>query len=602
MDKTKSVIVQEFERYAEYIQSDEYKERERIRNCEARPLLEMQSEAIDLYRRGFNVFPLPSHVEWTASGKTDKHPYGRTGKLFYTRLHYCGFETCPHMRFDFVSFWNLTRCGVPNIGVMTGTTSGNLLIIDCDSKTAFQKMLGELTRRNIPYWAYMSYRGGACLVRVIEGEVANLPKKSSKTINVELWGNRHYAVFPPSLHPVTGRAYTWYTPRPSSSLLDPHASIPPVSIAALDWLGAKLHGGKQSELSALDLPEWTSQLSRRNCETLANGTDEGERNSRLTALAYDMRGCNVPVSTAKRAIQDAAARCRPAYPERDALAIVKSAYKQNRTRARDFVTMTYSHESNAAFVTRHDWEAAQTFANSLDWRAEFGRKSIKARAVFQACIDRAKMSASTAWRASERELAELANLHRNNIRPYKQAFLSRGWLVRPEINKFVTGGASLFLFGETVRLVSSSYTCTTTGNDSDGRKMTKTPKTDLEQNIFGAMRGCAWLVYSHLSDRPETTKAAIARAVNQPVTSVKAALDQLISARLVSASEGAFISIPATDETLSVIKTIAVNGKEKPVKERAKTRREKHKAEREINASVDMLRAITRYREKHPIR
>jgi len=89
------------------------------------------------------------------------------------------------------------------------------------------------------------------------------------------------------------------------------------------------------------------------------------------------------------------------------------------------------------------------------------------------------------------------------------------------------------------------------------------------------------------------TKSAVARAIGQPRSSVSAALSQLIGAGLVSAAEGAFISLPVFEHTLL---QVTVNGK--PIKERSRTRREKHKREREINANVDMARAIRRYREK----
>ena len=46
MSETK--VIQEFERYAQYIQSDEYKAHEQIHNEEPRQLNEMQAEALDL--------------------------------------------------------------------------------------------------------------------------------------------------------------------------------------------------------------------------------------------------------------------------------------------------------------------------------------------------------------------------------------------------------------------------------------------------------------------------------------------------------------------------------------------------------------------------
>ncbi|MFZ1041434.1 MAG: hypothetical protein WCA79_08790 [Anaerolineales bacterium] len=255
------------------------------------------------------------------------------------------------------------------------------------------------------------------------------------------------------------------------------------------------------------------------------------------------------------------------------------------------------HEINEAFIPRHNWQAAQTFADSHDWRADFGYGANCARKVFQACIERARMSASNVWRASRRELAELANVDKSTVDIYIPLFKSRGWLACPETDKFVTGGASLFLFGESVRTPYSITTCTTTVRNTDGQKM---PKTDAEKNIFGTMRGCAWAAYQHLLTSPEKTKAAIARAIKQPDSSVKVALEQLIHAGLVSMAEGAFVGMPVTDDYLETITTIRTKDKQKVVKPKAQLRRARHKAEREINASADMMRSIRRYRDKLP--
>lgn len=592
-DTKQREVVQAFERYAEFIQSEEYKERERIRNGEPRQLSEMQTEALDMYGRGFNTFPLPSIIEWRASGKTDKHPYGRTGKLFYTRLHNCGEYPCPHGA-DFASLWNITRRGVPNIGVMAGATSGNLLIIDCDSKPAFQTMLSELTRRNIPYWAFTSHKGGACLVRVIEGEVKNVYKKQSKLPDVELLGRSHYAVLPPSLHP-TGTQYAWYTPTPSKSLLDPTASLPSAPIAVLDWLGAELYKSERDELPEVGVPVELRCLSRANQLTWKTGSKDGTRNLDAFNVACDLKGNGFSKSRTLAIMREYAARCAPPLEDKELKPRVKSAFSKDRDASRSH----FSGADNSVTHKTYDWEAAQVFADACDWKGNFGRKADKARRVFYAFIDRARMSHSRVFRASERELAEFSNLDRRHVRPYKNRFLSLGWLTRPETDKFVTGGASLFLFGETVHIVPSNITCTTTGDDMDAWKM---PKTDAEQNVFGAMRGCAWDVYRHLLASPETTKAAIARAVKHPRSSVSAAVDQLVQAGLVNLAEGAFVGVPVTDTGLADVKTITTKRGGglvvKPVKERAKKRRDKHKAEREINASKDMARAMSRYREK----
>src|SRR6266540_5968232 len=188
---------------------------------------DMQSTAIDLYERGFNVFPLPTARDWVLraeDGNVTKHPYPiRTQKVFASRLH-----------FD-PSFIELFERS--NIGVMCGRTSGNLVAIDCDSQTAFAQIGRELTARATPCWAITSHRGGAYLVRLLEGESQNVPKQASCLEDVEIWGNSHYIVLPPSIHPA-GDLYQWKSPEPRFCL--PRAeTLPAVPVHALEWLGVK---------------------------------------------------------------------------------------------------------------------------------------------------------------------------------------------------------------------------------------------------------------------------------------------------------------------------------------------------------------------------
>src|SRR5215207_8249792 len=112
---------------------------------------DIQSTAIDLYERGFNVFPLPTAHDWilrAENGNITKHPYPiRMQKVYASRLH-----------FDpgFIELFDRS-----NLGAMCGRTSGNLLAIDCDSQKAFEYLGKELTARITPFWAITSHRGGA---------------------------------------------------------------------------------------------------------------------------------------------------------------------------------------------------------------------------------------------------------------------------------------------------------------------------------------------------------------------------------------------------------------------------------------------------------
>ncbi len=556
----------------------------------AQPLTDIQETAKDLYRRGFNVFPLPEAYEWRANaegGKPDKHPFGRTGKLFYTRLHFCGDGECHHVKQGAI-FSSLFRRA--NIGVMAGQTSGNLLIVDCDSGTAFENVGYNMVKNNIPFWSFKSHRGGAYLVRVIEGEVKNVPAKNSTIKDVELWGRAHFAVLPPSIHP-SGDAYRWNTPEPRTSLLSPTESIPPVSITALEWLGAKLYKGNERGNDDLDVPSELRCLSHKNQLAWMEGGREGARNLTAFDIACDLAGNGFTKQQAESVMREFAERCTPALSSKELSARIESAYKKDRDAARAHFGTVQARQSV------YEWEQAQEFVGAYNWPAQFGKRASVVRSVFLACIERAKMSHSGIWRASERELSEAVQRDRKTVRRAKLDLLAAGLLVLPETDRFVTGGASLFRFGGNVITSPSITTCTTTGGNNDGPKL---PKTDAERDVFGAMWGCAYDVYSHLLTQPERTKAAIARSTNNNAGSVRIALEQLRAARLVtfSEAEGVYYGEPVTDATLRELAcTLTKRGK--VASGRSQARREKHAAEREINASEDMARAIERYRKGH---
>lgn len=552
----------------------------------SQPLTDIQETARDLYKRGFNVFPLPEAYEWRAQakGKPDKHPFGRTGKLFYTRLHYCGDAECRHVG-KRGNFLNLFRRA--NIGVMAGQTSGNLLIVDCDSGDAFENVGYSMVKNGIPFWAFKSHRGGAYLVRVIEGEVKNVPAKKSIIKDVELWGRAHFAVVPPSIHP-SGDAYQWYTPEPRTSLLSPTESIQPVSITKLEWLGAKLYKGSKQANDDLDIPAELRCLSHKNQLAWVEGSREGARNLAAFDIACDMAGNGFTRQQAESVMREFAERCTPALSSRELNDRIDSAYKKERDAARSHFGTAQAHQNV------YEWERAQEFVNVYDWSAQFGKRASVVRSVFLACIERARMSHSGIWRASERELSEAVQRDRKTVRKAKLDLLAAGLLVLPESDRFVTGGASLFRFGENVIISPSITTCTTTGGNNDGPKL---PKSDAEKDVFGAMWGCAFDVYRRLLTQPERTKAAIARSTKNNAGSVRIALEQLQAARLVtfSEAEGVYYGEPVTDATLrELANTLTKRGK--VAGGRSQARREKHAAEREVNASEDMARAIEKYR------
>ena len=318
-----------------------------------------QDRAIDLHRRGFNVFPLPYG---------SKEPFERTPlrRLYNSRLHLCGdgVEPCRHGR-TVPTFASLFT-GRKNFAVMCGKTSSNLLAVDCDSHAAYITIGRELDALALPYWAFTSHRGGCYWLRVMEGEAVNVAKIEALP-DVQLWGNSHYVLAPLSVHP-SGTVYRWRgDTEPRFYYANEFDSLPAVSVTALGWLGVTLLKDEKPQRKPLELFGLSAEyaaLSERNRKTLANGATEGERNTRLTALAYDLAG-NFDREDIEADFLQAAAICEPSYPKREALAILKSAYRKERTPAKG---------ANAGAVDVRI-QRLYVFVNSYDWKATFGRKA-----------------------------------------------------------------------------------------------------------------------------------------------------------------------------------------------------------------------------------
>ena len=556
-------------------------------------LSDTQKAARDLYERGLNVIPLPTVYEWRARPEFEKDPNKKPPYLvhpfYYTRLHLCAPE-CNHVTYRKAKGQTIRGTNLKaheyfdalferaNIGVMMGRTSGNLLAIDCDSQKAFQDMRAELERRKIPYWAISSHRGGAYLLRVIEGEIANKPKVK----DVEVFGNQHYVVLPPSIHP-QGTVYTWMTPDPCESL-PRGVSIPPVSVTSLDWLGLTLrrNQNKWQEPELFDLPAWTVCLSRANRETLAKGAMDGQRNSKLTAAAYDMAGNDIPKREAESILLQSAARCIPEYSERDALAILRSAYKKKN--------VTPARKSNTLMPIVKAWQRAESFALSFDWRTKYKRKARTYKQIFLACIERAKLDGGEVFRASGRELADMmgrAYSYKRIAMPI-HTLIKDGYLSRAGTSQ---SDANLYRFGMWVKMPPVISPCSNSGGILTYQNM---PKTDAEKDVLGRYAN-DWQVWRYLLVIPCRTEYAIAKALKISKSSVRTSVRRLQAWGLIvySQSEHEYYAEPVTDSTLArLAESLNKDGESKTVKRRAK-----HKQEREIRANVQTARARMFYKQ-----
>lgn len=498
------------------------------------PLTGVQEYAIDLYKRGFNVFPLPSAYDWNLRGETKKTPY-KAEPLYRNRMHYfkdCGCAIC--IQYNFITLFEGS-----NIAIMCGATSGNLFAIDCDTHNAFKHIGEELTRRAHEFWSFTSHRGGSYLLRVQEGEIANITK--SKFDEVQIWGYRHFVVLPPSIHP-KGTSYEWQSPEPLNML--PRDTLQAVSINELNWLGVTLKKNgkvKSSDIEDISgLPEYAKNLSLKSQHTLKYGAIQGERNSMLCALAADLVGIGLDKGGVDTALQTAADNCTPIYDDRDHKIepILEWAFGKERKPSRKYQRKVSKDVQN--------WQRAQVFAFSFDWRGDFAGKFSYAKRLFNACIERARLDCrSNVFRATIREIARLAEISKDTASKYL-------WLL--EEHKLISyegkeaSGAFLYKFGDRIIAVQDIYIDLILSENHPTKNNTL-PGTDAERDAFYRLGMYAYPIWRNLLVSPAKTAYQIAKRLKLNKDTVGATLKRLVLPGLVSysQSEGMYYSNTLTE-------------------------------------------------------
>ncbi len=556
-----------------------------LARTESKPLTGVQEYAIDLYKRGFNVFPTPTAHEWNLRDE-DKKPY-ILHPLFTNRLHYvkdCSCATCR--KYNYISLFENS-----NLAMMCGATSGNLLSVDCDSQKAFDFVGNELKKRGLvfPYvWAFTSHKGGHYLMRVIEGVVKDIPQKKSKIDEVQVWGNRHFIIVPPSIHS-KGTFYKWQTPEPLTML--PRDTLQAVSIESLDWLGVTLNKFPMSknEEDIIGLPEYAKNLSHASRHTLKHGAEQGGRNSALCGLSCDLVAIGLNKGEVKVALLTAAGNCEPPYPseknDTPISKIIQWAFSKERKPSRKY--------QSKAMGKIQEWQKAQAFAHSYDWRGNFGGRSSFARQVYSACIERARLdSRDRVFRASVREMAEHTGMHKNTMSKYLRLFTAKG-LLKWEGNE--TSGANSFSFlcgtstnlGQYINIDSILSQNRTTKNNTF-------PHTPAEKNAFHRLGKYAFRVWRELCGHNARSLYEVAKRLKIRVQTAKDTIGRLVSVGLVefSKAESLYIGNLLTDAQLEII---AIN---RGTQSKAQERRQRDTLDREKHVNRLVSEAKSYYKRQ----
>ncbi len=375
----------------------------------AAPVIDLsptQEHAMYLYMLGFNVFPTP---------------YLQKGGWPWKRLQFT--------RLSVEDIYPLFS-GRVNTAVMMGRTSGNLFVIDCETKKIFAEMERQLQNAHIPIWAVRSggrKGGGHFYLRCQEGEIANI--RAGERDGYEIRGNRMYVLAPLSVHP-DGGIYNWYK-------REGHEP-PIVRLEQLVWLSLSLATDKNAGRE----PEPFAELAKSTRDFIAIGAAEGERNDRLFAAACDLHGNFYTHFTAMQLLMPIARKT--GLSDREAKDTINSAYSKRRLPAKvraNPQTTVKPHEKALAWIQTQPWK---------------GKAGQTDRAVLIACCQRAtSANPSGVFRASTREVAELAQVTHKTALTSLKRLTQKGLLISAGLAP--DSGAGLYRLGSKTQLVDENF-------------------------------------------------------------------------------------------------------------------------------------------------
>lgn len=380
-------------------------------------LTKIQREAYKLYDVGFNVIPQPI-------GKKGGYAWRNAQ---FTRLN----------RNDDNYGLRSLFAGQCNIAIMCGRTSGNLFVIDCESRGTFLYHINKLREKKIPLWAAKTARGGHIYLQATDGEVQNIT--SGILHEAEIKGCNGYVLAPPSIHP-SGIKYEW--------IAQEGEKPPQVKSKQINWLQDK--AGQHIKLEIQENPKtkrgaWTmsiispaSKLSNKTRDYIKNGHNipRGTRNNRLFSAACDLNGCGYSENETEHILSPQAAISGLPIPE--IKATIRSAYSRSREPARP--------EKNTNIINE-TWRYALLWASQHQWT---NRTNASDRALFLALIERSRIASNEneLFRASIRELAELARLGTATVQSAIKRLKNQGYIIKYGHDK--KSGASLWQFTNSI--------------------------------------------------------------------------------------------------------------------------------------------------------
>ncbi len=501
-------------------------------------------EAVDLYDAGLNVFPVI---------QASKDPYGSHAVLFTTRLHR---PSLPGLVRD------------SNIAVMMGRTSGNLFGLDCDSEESFAEVGGGLEAEGISAWKRNGVDGGQYWLRCEEGEVAN-----GKAGSVDILGNRKYAVAPPSVHP-SGMVYEW---------LKRDGSQPPlVSLGRLAALGLGLEtvGRRRARGKLHELPVVANRVLVEQDATGYASNSEAEFAVCLSLIGVGYGDAEIM-------------HLFSLFPPPHFVKVGENHFRKSvldKARAKQVP----SHGGSGWVSRRPGSPHSSAFRGWGEARPWPGRTGNTDRAVYLALCERMRMDGGAKFRASVREVAELASVNKETACAALSRLVHAG-LVHPESQDKAAGSAryslAVHVLAEAIvidqALVGpspvSGGTQPQTRTVGEAYTPVGTSVRDSEVHDVWHSQGLgksALACWTILQATPGLTEAEIAARTGKTPPTVRLALKKLEGHGLAHADDGQWCAV---DVPVAVLDQIAL---EKGTLGRAAGRVQRHREERERHATA----------------
>lgn len=575
--------------------------------------------AMRLYDMGLNVFPItfgkklaeaevtpgspiPYHFRGKRKEAKQKHSSGIVRYAWKQHQHTRLSGKPSDMAFVFRG-----RC---NIAVVTGETSGNLFVIDCETETTYALHKQAVLARGLPLYAVQSGStrgGGHIYFRSAAGPVQNIA--TGTLPDTEIKGHSGYVVGEGSKHPDGG----WYRRDPDSTTKE----VPTIMVSAIDWLH-----NKDAQPVQLTLKKHSRKTSDEVLPGVKHSTRAfftgGElirgkaRNDSLYDAACDMAGCGYSESETLQWALAAPVPQDASYTTAQIRATVKSAHSKPRNPARAFYGGG-SAPAPGAPVVEKTANLARAFAlHPASGELWQGRAGTTNRKVWDALVHRCTVDGAPGknpqkvfFRASAREVAEIARCRKNTVTAAIKRMEQAGVIARVG-NKYdgrltFCETALATMMGEN----SESAVSGTVGYLTDGTytvpvtAFTETTITTTDAAEDRAVGHIGLTLHrALLQSLTPLTARALATLVGLSAGKVRYALrtdGPLRAHGLVVKTAGGFVAVPHTDEQLQAIAAKCVDHQGQPVAGAGERRKAQHAIERAMDATENIIKWRTCY-------